>query len=63
MKLGEDHLEFLSLLDAGELRPEVLPLSELHRRFSANPGLLRSVLDVEFWGCYTKAPSQSGRFE
>ncbi len=40
LKLGEDHREFLSLLDAGELRPDVLPLSELHPRISANPGLL-----------------------
>lgn len=37
---GEDHREFLNLLDAGELRPEVLPLAELHPRIAANPGLL-----------------------
>jgi hypothetical protein len=30
----------LSLLEAGELRPDVLPLIELHPRISENPGLL-----------------------
>lgn len=40
LMFGEDHREFLNLLDAGELRPEVLPLAELHPRIAANPGLL-----------------------
>lgn len=40
LELGEGHREFLSLLEAGELRPDVLPLIELHPRISKNPGLL-----------------------
>ncbi|MBA2426272.1 MAG: hypothetical protein H0V60_04205 [Actinobacteria bacterium] len=40
LRLGEGHHEFLDLLDAGELRPDVLPLAELHPRISGNPGLL-----------------------
>lgn len=40
LKLGADHREFLDLLSAGELRPDVLPLAELHPRISENPGLL-----------------------
>lgn len=48
LELGEGHLRFLDLLDAGELRPEVLPLPELHSRIAANPGLLwRLQLGVE----------------
>lgn len=40
LELGDGHREFLSLLEAGELRPDVLPLLELHPRISENPGLL-----------------------
>ncbi len=40
LEFGGDHREFLSLLEAGELRPDVLPLIELHPRISKNPGLL-----------------------
>lgn len=40
LRIGDDHRAFLNLLEAGELRPDVLPLAELHPRISANPGLL-----------------------
>lgn len=40
LQLDEAHRQFLDLLESGELRPDVLPLPELHSRISANPGLL-----------------------
>lgn len=40
LEFGDHHREFLNLLDAGQLRPDVLPLIELHPRISSNPGLL-----------------------
>lgn len=40
LTLDAGHLRFLDLLDSGELRPDVLPLPELHSRISTNPGLL-----------------------
>jgi predicted nucleotidyltransferase component of viral defense system len=38
--LTDDHREFLRLLDRGELRPELLPGTDLRDRVGANPGLL-----------------------
>jgi hypothetical protein len=38
--LTDDHREFLRLLDRGELRPELLPGSDLRDRVATNPGLL-----------------------
>jgi predicted nucleotidyltransferase component of viral defense system len=39
LKLSEWHRRFLDFLDAGEIRPDVLPIPALHPRISANPGL------------------------
>jgi predicted nucleotidyltransferase component of viral defense system len=39
LEIDEGHLQFLHHLEEGEIRPEVLPMPELHDRISMNPGL------------------------
>lgn len=39
LALKDGHRQFLSLLEEGEIRPDVLPMPEVHDRVAANPGL------------------------
>lgn len=39
LELEEGHLQFLRYLEEGEIRPEVLPMPEVHDRVAMNPGL------------------------